>query len=104
MYKVIKYFTDLQDSGYAYHEGDFFPREGFTVSQERINELSSIHNRRGIQLIEYTEPVDNFMNPPEAPQAESEDTVAESETEVVSEQAAEEVEKPKKKRGRPKNA
>ena len=51
-YKVVKYFTDLQDNGYAYSAGDTFPREGFEVSAERLAELSSDKNKRGIALIE----------------------------------------------------
>ena len=52
MYKVIKYFTDLQDNNYAYYVGDTFPRNGVEVGAERIAELSSDKNRRGIPLIE----------------------------------------------------
>ncbi len=51
MYKVIKYFEDLQDGGYAYEEGDVFPREGLEVSDERIKELSGKKNKRGTPLI-----------------------------------------------------
>ena len=51
-FKVITYFTDLQDNGYAYHEGDFFPRDGVTVSNQRIKELSTTSNCRGIPLIQ----------------------------------------------------
>ena len=36
MYKVIKYFTDLQDNGFAYKEGDEFPRKGITVLPSRL--------------------------------------------------------------------
>ena len=54
-YKVIKYFTDLQDSSFAYHEGDIFPREGLEVSEERIKELSTEANRRKQPLIEAIE-------------------------------------------------
>lgn len=50
-YTVIKYFTDLQDSGFAYHEGDIFPREGLKVSKERLEELSTSANRRKQPLI-----------------------------------------------------
>lgn len=77
MYKVIKYFTDLQDNGYAYNTGDIFPREGLEVSEERFAELASSKNKRRKPLIE------------EIP----EDT-AEAEPE----------EKPRKKKGRGKNA
>lgn len=52
MYKVIHYFTDLQDDNYAYRVGDIYPREGITVTSARINDLLSGSNRRGLQLIE----------------------------------------------------
>lgn len=52
MYKVIAYFTDLQDNGHVYHAGDIFPRRGLAVSDERIAELSSANNKRGRALIE----------------------------------------------------
>jgi len=54
-YTVVKYFTDLQDNNFAYHEGDTFPREGLEVSDERIKELSTTANRRGVVLIEKVE-------------------------------------------------
>ena len=52
MYKVIKYFTDLQDNRYAYNVGDIFPREGLSVTPERLTELSSNKNRQGKPLIQ----------------------------------------------------
>ena len=52
MYKVIKYFTDLQDNNYAYYVGDTFPRNGVEVGSERIAELSSDKNLQGVPLIE----------------------------------------------------
>ena len=100
MYKVIKYFTDLQDHDYPYHAGDIFPRSGMEVTEKRLLELSTNANRRNMPLIEKVEiveneagetevkakePVEGFMNPPENP-IEEEDT-----------------EKPKKRRGRPRN-
>lgn len=51
MYKVIKFFTDLQDHKHPYHEGDTFPREGVTVTAERLKELASKKNKRGVALI-----------------------------------------------------
>lgn len=51
MYKVIKFFTDLQDNNHAYHEGDTFPREGLKVTSDRLTELSSASNKRGVPLI-----------------------------------------------------
>ena len=55
MYKVLKYFTDLQDNGYPYNEGDIFPRDGLVVSEARLKELSSTRNRRKEVLIKLVE-------------------------------------------------
>ena len=52
MYKVIKFFVDLQDNNRAYGEGDFYPREGLVVSDERIAELAGNDNKQGQPLIE----------------------------------------------------
>ena len=52
MYKVIKYFTDLQDNEHAYDIGDAYPREGLTVSAERIAELAGSKNKQRTPLIE----------------------------------------------------
>lgn len=52
MYRVINYFTDMQDNDYAYNVGDKFPREGKAVTADRIKELSGTQNKRGIALIE----------------------------------------------------
>ncbi len=56
MYRVIEYFTDLHDDDHEYREGDVFPREGIKVSKERLEELASAENLRGIPLIELVEP------------------------------------------------
>lgn len=77
MYKAIERFTDMQDNNYAYNTGDTFPREGLEVSEERIAELSSSDNLRGRSVIELI------------PDEVTEETVEE---------------KPRKKRGRVKNA
>lgn len=55
MYKVIKEFTDLQDNNYPYKVGDKYPRPNFEVSEERLIELSTSANRRGIPLIKKTQ-------------------------------------------------
>lgn len=52
MYKVIKYFTDLQDNSRPYNVGDIYPRKGLTVSEERIKELSGSNNKQNTPLIE----------------------------------------------------
>ena len=65
MYKVICYFTDLQDFNHPYDEGDIFPRQGVTVSQERLNELASSKNKRGKPLIKLVEEVKEVETPTE---------------------------------------
>ena len=55
MYRVIKYFTDLQDNNHEYNVGDIYPRNKKKVSASRIKELSTDKNRQGIPLIEKVE-------------------------------------------------
>lgn len=50
-YKVIHFFTDLQDFNHAYRVGDDFPRTGARVSDARIAELASSKNKQGKPLI-----------------------------------------------------
>ena len=56
MYKVIKYFTDMQDNNFAYDPKDparnTYPRKGLSVLPSRIKELASDKNRQGCPLIE----------------------------------------------------
>lgn len=52
MYKVIRFFTDLQDNDHAYNVGDVFPREGMTVNLKRYKELAGPDNKQGTPLIE----------------------------------------------------
>lgn len=61
MYQVIKFFVDLEDNLYPYYEGDIFPRNGKTVSKERLAELAGKNNKQGQPLIKFIE---------EAPKAE----------------------------------
>ena len=65
MYKVIRYFTDLQDDEYLYREGDTYPRNGLKPepTKERIVELSTNRNLQGVPLIkEVEEPVESVEN------------------------------------------
>ena len=55
MYKVIKYFEDLQDNNHPYEAGDTYPREGLKVSEERLVELASDKNLRKEPLIKKVE-------------------------------------------------
>ena len=93
MYKVIKYFTDLQDNEHPYNAGDTFPRDGLTVSRERIIELATASNKQSTPLITFIEDKSN--------QAQSENETVEPENEAV------EPEKQKKdetKKSEPKNS
>ena len=51
MYKVIKFFTDMQDNDFPYDVGDVFPRENTEATAERIEELETSKNRQGEPLI-----------------------------------------------------
>ena len=51
MYKVIKYFTDMQDNNFVYQVNDEYPRKGLSVLPSRIRELASDKNRQGCPLI-----------------------------------------------------
>lgn len=79
MYRVVRYFEDLQDNSYAYNAGDKFPRDGMSVSQDRIDELASANNKQGTVLIRLEEdaPVvedsqQNEIVPDDAPVGEPE--------------------------------
>ncbi len=50
-YKALVRFTDLQDDNFKYEPGDVYPRAGLKVSAERLKELSSKNNKRGIPVI-----------------------------------------------------
>lgn len=66
MYRVIKFFTDLQDNGHAYEVGDTYPREGFEVLPSRLKELSSDRNRQRTPLIEPVEEVGETEDKPKS--------------------------------------
>lgn len=107
MYKVIKFFTDLKDHDHAYRVGDIFPRKGLTVSEERLKELSTDQNKRGIPLIEAVaedkpEPEPELeVEPQEEPEPMPEikpEAEIEPEKDEPEEMVAEEVEAPKRGR------
>ena len=58
MWKVIKYFTDLTDNNFPYEVGDAFPRDGLTVTEERLAELAGKNNKQGEPLIKRVKPVE----------------------------------------------
>lgn len=61
-YVVISYFTDLRDYDHPYNVGDEFPRQGVTVSAERIDELSSGRNKQHKPLIKAVKEPDKQNN------------------------------------------
>ncbi len=91
MYRVIRYFTDLTDKNRAYNAGDIYPRQGLTVSVDRLVELSTDKNKRGVPLIVEVEEAKKVIKE-EEPKAEPKETKAEPKAE----------EKPKKKTTRKK--
>lgn len=76
MYKVISYFTDLQDSNHPYKVGDEFPRLGLKVSDKRLEELASNKNRQGKPLIKKVEEPkqDEFSQHMNVPEIKEEST------------------------------
>lgn len=76
MYKVIRFFTDLQDNRHPYNVGDVYPREGATVSQKRLDELSSNKNRQKTPLIKFVGEAKEISRPVEkAPQRTPEEPI-----------------------------
>lgn len=73
MYKVLEYFTDLQDNGYAYKGGDTYPRKGYEPTTERIEMLSTDKNVRKRPLIEAIEETSEDKETPEAIEDTSEE-------------------------------
>ena len=51
-YVVIDTFFDLEDQKHEYRTGDEYPRSGFSVSEDRLKELSTDRNRLHKPLIE----------------------------------------------------
>lgn len=76
MYKVISYFTDLQDFNHPYKVGDEFPRLGLKVSDKRLEELASNKNKQGKPLIKKVEEPkqDDFSQHMNAPEITEEST------------------------------
>ena len=57
MYKVIKFFTDLQDNNRPYNVGDSFPHIdcGYPVTEKRLADLASDSNLQNTPLIKAVE-------------------------------------------------
>lgn len=72
MYKVVRYFTDLQDNDHEYFAGDEYPRNGLEVTPERIAELASADNKQGVVLIEEVEAEPKAEQKPKKPRKKKE--------------------------------
>lgn len=59
-YRVISFFTDLQDNNYPYRVGDTYPRKGGRTNKKRIEELLGEENRQKKRLIEAVEKIKSF--------------------------------------------
>lgn len=73
-YTVLEYFKDISDNCHEYSSGDIYPRDGLTVSEDRLAELSSDRNRRKRPVIAaVAEPKqaesENIATPAEKPKA-----------------------------------
>lgn len=55
MYIATTRFVDLEDDEHIYNIGDTYPRDGLTVSRERIIELITTKNKRNMPLITYVQ-------------------------------------------------
>lgn len=51
-YKALVEFADLEDNNRVYKKGESYPRKGLTVSEERLDLLSSKKNAQKKALIE----------------------------------------------------
>ena len=67
-YEVIHFFTDLRDYDHPYNVGDEFPRQGVTVSEERLAELSSSNNKQRRPLIKAVGEPDGQKSADQKPQ------------------------------------
>ena len=71
-YKVIHYFTDLQDFNHPYNVGDSFPRIGMNVTQARLDELAGSKNKQGKPLIQKIEEIKDDFSKHMSPTVENE--------------------------------
>lgn len=58
-YEVLEYFEDLLDNRRKYFPGDAYPRRGLKPTAERLEELSTDKNCRGVPLIREEQKEDN---------------------------------------------
>lgn len=105
-YTVLSEFADLQDEKHVYGIGDVYPREGYTPTAERVDELCTGKNLLHKPLIqkvedevlphevEETPEVEEVVETPETEEQQPEEIAEETEAE---EEVVEE-EQPKRRR------
>ena len=73
-YTVLSEFADLQDNNHIYEVGSEYPREGYSPSDKRIEELSTAKNKQHKPLIQKVEKPELEMEqePDIEPEIESE--------------------------------
>ena len=52
MYIVLNTFYDLKDCEHLYNAGEPYPRDGYTPTDERVEELLTERNRMGKPMIQ----------------------------------------------------
>lgn len=52
MYTVLHTFYDLKDCEHLYNAGESYPRDGYTPTDERVEELLTERNRMGKPMIQ----------------------------------------------------
>lgn len=86
MYRVVKFFADLQDGNHTYNVGDKFPRDGYTPSNDRINELLSSTNKQGTPVIKFVDEEDEVVKatePADEETAYTEESLSEMTTKEI---------------------
>lgn len=106
-YTVLSEFADLQDEKHVYGIGDVYPREGYTPTAERVDELSTGKNLLHKPLIQKVEDevlpheVEEIPEVEEVEEEVVETPKAEEQPEETEETETEaEEEQPKRKRGK----
>lgn len=100
MYKVIRYFEDLEDNRYQYRVGDRFPRAGHNVSDERIAFLQSNKTTHGKPVITKVDTVEKTTVKPAKVEPITE-PVVEDATSTIEEPTENVAVEGKRGRGRP---
>ena len=98
-YTVLSEFADLQDEKHVYGIGDVYPREGYTPTAERVDELCTGKNLLHKPLIQKVEDEVVPQEVEESSEVEEEQQTEEiaEETEAAEEEVVEE-EQPKRRR------